>query len=292
VIGLLLLGLAGAAEPDLVADSSVVALEARIAALEDEVATLRAGHGAAFIGGTVVVPAGTRVDEAVGLGGPVDVYGTVSGDVVALGDDIRIHPGGSVEGDAVALGGRVSVDEAAVVAGNRVSFGRRMFGSVANLVDTTAVPLLEGLARRLALILSFAAAGVLVVGMWPGRVNAVVESMRRRPFWHAFSGGVLSVVLFVATLLFTVTVIGIPVAILLASILIVAWGLGFVAVCQSAGDRLPGLQGRGAWPAFLVGTTLLAIVGMFPYVGPVVLVLLALPAAGAALTTRLGADGS
>ena len=104
------------------------------------------------------------------------------------------------------------------------------------------------------------------------------------------AGGLL-VVKVLAIVLFSVTLIGIPVAVVLAMVLSIAWCMGFVAVCQATGDRFPGIQGRGAWPAFLLGTTLMAIVWMFPYVGPVVLTLLALPAAGAALTTRFGGTG-
>ncbi len=266
-------------------------LAARVVALEAEVAAFRDDTTASTVGESVVVQAGTRVEEAVGIGGPVEVFGTVSGDVVSLGDDIYVHPGGSIEGDAVSLGGRVEVDEQASVTGNQVAFGDRVWGSVANVTDLHAVPFLEGIARRLALILSFAAAGVMVVGMWPDRVRTVANRMRERPLWHAFSGSVLTGFLLLAIVLFSVTLIGIPVAVVLAMVLSIAWCMGFVAVCQATGDRFPGIQGRGAWPAFLLGTTLMAIVWMFPYVGPVVLTLLALPAAGAALTTRFGGTG-
>jgi hypothetical protein len=267
----------------------VVSLEQRVLALEAEVRSLREESSQPTIGGRIVVEKDTQVDEAVGLGGPVDVFGTVIGDVVALGHDIRVHPGGEVKGDAVAIGGEIEVSDGGQVWGNRVSMGQPFLGSVAGGAKGSALSFLEGIARRLALIFSFAAAGVLVVGMWPDRVQNVSNRLRERPFWQAFSGAVLTMLLIIATSLFTITVIGLPVALLLAAVLCAAWGLGLVSVCQAAGDRLPGLQGRGAWPAFLVGTTLLAIVGMFPYIGPVVLLFLSLPAAGAALTTRLGA---
>lgn len=58
--------------------------------------------------GDVTVPAGKVVaGNLVVFRGDVDVYGTVTGNVLALLGDVISHDGGLIEGSAVAVGGRV-----------------------------------------------------------------------------------------------------------------------------------------------------------------------------------------
>lgn len=56
----------------------------------------------------VVVPAGTTTTEdVIVVNTPVDVYGTVEGDVIAFFDDVTIRPGARVAGDVYSLTGHV-----------------------------------------------------------------------------------------------------------------------------------------------------------------------------------------
>ena len=58
--------------------------------------------------GHVAVPANERVEGSlVVFRGNADVYGTVTGNVVALLGDVICHDGGLIEGDAVSVGGHV-----------------------------------------------------------------------------------------------------------------------------------------------------------------------------------------
>jgi hypothetical protein len=63
----------------------------------------------ASAGRGLVVPAGAQVDGFVVLRGPVDVYGTVSGDAISVAGDLVVHPGAKVSGDAVSVLGHVRV---------------------------------------------------------------------------------------------------------------------------------------------------------------------------------------
>jgi hypothetical protein len=58
--------------------------------------------------GSFTVPANQRVESSlVVFRGNADVYGTVTGNVVALLGDVVCHDGGSIEGNAVSVGGHV-----------------------------------------------------------------------------------------------------------------------------------------------------------------------------------------
>ena len=64
-----------------------------------------------FTFGDRTIAAKTRVDGPIAVAkGNLDVYGTIDGDVVVLGGNLRIHNGGRVTGDAWAAGGSVIID--------------------------------------------------------------------------------------------------------------------------------------------------------------------------------------
>lgn len=60
-------------------------------------------------GGTVVVEAGETVDSLEAFGGTVVVSGAVTGDVSAVGGDVRVGETGEVRGDLEAAGGSVTI---------------------------------------------------------------------------------------------------------------------------------------------------------------------------------------
>ncbi|MEC8424963.1 MAG: hypothetical protein VX000_14360 [Myxococcota bacterium] len=255
------------------------------------------------VAGPVVVGAGDVVAEAVGLTGPVDVYGRVRGNAVSVGADVRVHPGGRVEGDAVSLGGRIVVSDGGAVLGDRVALGGSPSaesrtaasaviggeGLLTSVTDRAAIlgPLRD-LARRMAVLLSCAAAGVLVVGFWPRQVDRIAGLVSARPAWLTLLGGLFGVALLLGATVLGLTIIGIPLALLLVLVLAGGGLLGFVGLGKAIGDRFSMVRDRGGWLAFLVGAGLLAGVAFLPWVGPAIIALLMMPALGAALSSGFG----
>ncbi|MFC6766720.1 cell shape determination protein CcmA, partial [Natrinema soli] len=68
-----------------------------------------AAQSDARTGGTIVVDEGETVDSLEAFGGSVVVRGTVTGDVSAVGGDVRIENTGQVDGDLEAAGGSVMI---------------------------------------------------------------------------------------------------------------------------------------------------------------------------------------
>ena len=90
-------------------------------------------------------------------------------------------------------------------------------------------------------------------------------------------------------LLFAITILGLPMSFVLFGLLGIAWLLGFVALCQAVGDKLPFEQKpHGRWIAFLVGVLLVGFVGALPFVGWVTIVGISVIGIGAALSTKFG----
>lgn len=265
---------------------------------------------AVTLAGPVVIGADEVVAEAVSLTGPVDVYGRVLGNAVGMGADVRVHPGGRVDGDAVSLGGRIDVRDGGVVSGDRVALGdpddapavsvaaavppdpgiapTAAFISPGAIDHLAMLGQVRDLARRIAVLLSFAAAGVLMVGFWPRQVDEVAALVVARPVWYGFVGGALGALLIAGAALLGLTIIGLPLSLLLVLILAGGGLLGFVSLGKAIGTRFPGVREQGGWLAFLVGAGLLTAVAFLPWVGPAIIALLVLPALGAALASRFG----
>lgn len=266
-------------------------LERRLAELEGQLSTKedpdrpqsRSGRG----GLTIAVD--ELVRDAVGLGGPVDVAGTVEGNAVGLGGDVRVRDGGKVDGHAVSFGGEVVVEPGGTLTGEALELDVEDGATVALAVprpdDWTGT--LRDLARRFALLLGLAAAGTLAVTLWPRQVDEVARRITTRPFWYGIAGAALTTALTLGASVLAITVIGLPVSVLFLFVLALAWLVGVSAVCRVAGERLPGGASRSPLAAYLVGAGLLALISMVPVLGSAVTVLLALPAVGAAVVAGL-----
>ena len=272
-------------------------LEDRLAEAEDRLEQLDHERAAgtstlqSFQGtGAVVVQAGESVSEAVAFGGPLDIHGRVEGSAVSFGGDVRVHNGAFIEGDAVSFGGEVYVDDGAAIEGNQITLGQSAAGS---LLGATAAAdqttWLQALARRLVVLLSFAGAGVMVVGLFPRQVDTVARTIATHPVRSGLLGVLLTGLAAILTIVLAATLIGIPVSLFIAVVVALAWLLGFIGLCQAAGDLLP-LDNRGArrWLAFLLGVFALSFISSLPVVGKLALILMSLICIGAALQTRLG----
>jgi len=277
--------------------SRVSRLEARLAEAEDRMDLMdherAAGpsHMQDFQGtGSVIVEAGESVPEAVAFGGPLDIHGRVEGSAVSFGGDVRVHNGAFIEGDAVSFGGEVIVDDGAAIEGNQITLGQSAAGS---LLGATAASgqtgWLQSLARRLVVLLSFAGAGVMVVGLFPRQVDTVARTISSHPVRSGLLGVLLTGLAAILTVVLAATLIGIPVSLFIAVVVALAWLLGFIGLCQAAGDLIP-LNNRGArrWLAFLLGVFGLSFIGSLPIIGKLALGALSLVCVGAALQTRLG----
>lgn len=271
------------AEPDCAASHQ--RLRERITTLERRLAEMERGRAVTMIEPSPaprlgldrrprVVSRGEVVEQAVGFGVPVDVFGEVSGDAVAVGADVRVHPGARVNGDAVSLGGQV-----------RVLDGGRIGGQPLALTAAAAPPE-RAPTRAIGLGLSAGAAGVLAAGLWPGRVDVAAARVRAAP-WRSAAVGLLAVIagpgLAIALAL---TLVGVPLAVVIFAALAAAVGLGGVAAAAAVGQRLhPALS---PWSAALLGGLLLLTLWQLPYLGVLAVLGIGLAGLGAAVQSRLG----
>ncbi|MGB8657991.1 MAG: polymer-forming cytoskeletal protein [Candidatus Zixiibacteriota bacterium] len=194
------------------------------------------------MGSNVVVEEDERVGgDVVAIGGDVQVKGNVSGNVVAVGGNVEVFPTGVVEGDAVSVGGQVTKHSGATIEGQKVDVG---FGGRLHklpivfplmLTHFTALAFLV----RIFKIVFFLFLGIVVISVVPKHVTKVKEKVRRDFLKSALVGLAGEILALPILIILIITIIGIPVAILVEPLLILAAViLGYTGTCLVIGEKL------------------------------------------------------
>ena len=227
--------------------------------------------------------------EVVGYNAPVEVHGRVVGRAVSFGHDVVVHTGAQVEGDAVSFGGEVIVQPGGRVNGDQISYEGASARSTLQALSEGRASAFKGVARNIVALLTFAGLGMLVVGVFPARVDVVARTVADTPVKLTLIGVLLTTVVAILVTALTFTLVFSPLALALAVVFALGLLLGFVGLCQAAGDTLPLEPTRHRrWLAFLVGVASLAFVGMLPWIGTTALIIVGFTCVGSAFQTRFG----
>lgn len=246
-----------------------------------------------------------EVDESVGdvvsVGGSVIVAGHVTGDAVSVGGSLVVEPSGVVDGDAVVIAGALEVQPGGQVKGDQVSVGVPFFGKNEEEPQSARASewLLPGLAGAFTVFGILGAllrAAVMFIGalmalyLAPRRVEMVRRYLVANPGF-SFGGGLLVYGLGpLLMLVFVLTLIGIPLALLLIVAMLLCAVLGMASLLVWLGERIPYFRGKSPFLSLLVGALILASLSAIPFFGFVLQVVVTVAASGAALLTRLGSQ--
>ncbi|WP_243336880.1 STN domain-containing protein [Anaeromyxobacter soli] len=248
----------------------------------------------AIRGNVRLEPGSTARNVVAVLGGVKLEAGATAREVTAVLGSVELGPGAVVERNATAVGGSVKPDPHATIGGDQTSVSvpglpgiGGMFGS--SLLFGGRESVLWSVGQVLAKFALFFALGLLVVALFPRRVDAVAEAMLASP-WKSILTGLLGLVATpVLALLLVVTIIGIPLVAVLALLVLAAGVLGFTSLAIHVGRSIPLPQQRSAWVLQLaIGTAIVVLVTAVPFLGGLVWIAAALVTFGAALRTRFG----
>jgi hypothetical protein len=249
------------------------------------------------IRGSIKVEAGAEVRDAVAvLGSVVLEPGAMAREVVAVGGDVKLGPGAEIAKDAVSVGGSVERDPSSEVGGETVSVGIPALSGLAGLAGSR---MLFGRAESpvfvvgqvLAKFLVYFALGLLVLALFPRRLDVVSASFTAHPWKSVFTGLLGIVVLPLVLVLLVATIIGIPL-VPVAGLLVVAAGvLGFTALAWYVGRALPLQLQRGTSVLQLaIGTAIVVLITAIPFLGGMAWIAAALLTFGAVLRSRFGSQ--
>ncbi len=281
------------------------------------------GDDRTVTGGSLRIEKAETVHNVSIFGGNLDVFGTVTGNVSVLGGSAHLHDGAHVEGSSNIIGGAVKIDNGVVIDGDvgvlggsvKRAPGAIIHGSVEGLGDDDGedddeaadhVDRHDGAhdkrdardekskhedeAEGVGFSVSAAALlfvfGALFLAFAPHRVERLRTELISRPIRSVFVGLGSFVALSLLVVMLICTVLGIPVAILLAVGAPVVMLLGGCVILTTVGGAL--LQHRSTNPNvhLAAGCALFFLVGLIPVVGDIMRFLLALSGLGIMVATR------
>jgi hypothetical protein len=276
-------------------------------------------------GGSLRIGKDEVVHDVTVMGGNLDVWGVVTGDLSVMGGNVTIHKGARVKGDAAAVGGALTVESGASVDGDvgvlggilRREEGARIGGEIHEGVrrsgrhhhrkhaavapgaphatpaadkPKTGSSKLRQLARDAAGAVNAAALlfvfGAVLLALTPDRMDRLRVQIAARPM-RSFATGVVSLLAGIVLLVaVSVTIIGIPFAIVGFLAAVVATLAGVCSVLETVGCALLGHRTKNPYVHLAAGGVLFLVAGAIPFVGPFVKIAVFLTAMGSVVATR------
>ncbi len=192
--------------------------------------------GAAPSGGLVVPPGVTPPGSVILVRGPVDVYGTVHGDVLTLSGDVVVHPGAHVDGTAASLLGRTTRLDTPAAAG--LGFATSAPGTPPTLAAAFGVPV--------AWFVLLGALGAVVARRADRQLRAVRELVEQHPGRAVGAGIAAQLLVSPALVLLVVALSATLIGVVLVPLAIVVYiaaaaglaTLGFLAMATVLGRAL------------------------------------------------------
>jgi hypothetical protein len=228
--------------------------------------------------GTLVVPAGSTVSDAIIFDGDATIAGDVTDEVIAFNGDVVVT--GGVRGDVVALNGRVTVGPGVTVGGDVVSREVPVIASSATIVgQVRRASRLDVNAGQFAMIGRFLVwiattvssflLGLVLVLFVPRAADATASTAARRVGASIGFGFLMLIGVPIAAVIAMAFIIGIPIGLgVLLALGLIYW-LGYTVGAFALGRRLVSAP-RHRMLAFLAGFGILRLLALIPFVGSVV----------------------
>ncbi len=247
------------------------------------------------IGGSIDLDPGAVVHDAVAVGGSVRAGSgsTIQGDAVAVGGSVELSPGAKVVGDATAVGGSVEQEAGSDVGGDHVSVGLPGLGALLTLatgvIGIGVISPIWLVGSVLAKLIVFLSLGLLLLALWPRRLERLSEELFRIPGRSVLLGALSLMAVPVLTILLVVTLIGIPLVPVEILGIATMSAMGFSALALAVGRRLPFAKGQVVIQLG-IGWVLLVLVFAIPILGTLMLFACWIWVFGAVAATRFGRE--
>jgi len=238
-----------------------------------------------FCLGCSVVSEGTVTRDLVVLGGSADITSVVGRDVFVMGGNLHLGPKATVARDLSVVGGTTTVDPGATVGRDKTAVGFPGGGTFTPSPNFGGPEL--GTIFPGALLVLLAA---LALALFPRQLAVTASLVEARPVASFGLGCVGILGGFALAILLAITVILIPVSLVLAIGILLAWVFGWAAIYLIVGNRLLAAADQKAQPflAVIVGGAAFAVLSLVPLVSIPLGLIGGSIALGAALGSRFG----
>ncbi len=231
-----------------------------------------------------------EVSSVVVIGGSATIEGRVTDAVVAIAGSIYLKPGAVVDGDVVAVGGTVHKEGEVRVGGEQVSLGIPSLGNL----RFGGLPLLGGNWMRFNFsvwrIMAIVFLGWVTYWLFPKHANQVTAAIAADPAKSVLFGLLGYLALIPLSIMFVISLVGIPLVPVLWLAVFAARFLGQVALGLVTGSFLAerlNLQTSEIYQV-LLGLFALGLLVALPVVGGLASLFYGMVGFGAVIWTRFG----
>ena len=230
--------------------------------------TANIARSALLSGGQVIVEG--RIGKGAKIyAGTIHISGQIDGNTRLYGNEIKLLPGAKIIGDlSYASPNALSQDQTAQVSG-KITREKTPEGWQSRATGKSSFPWFH-----LLFILSMLTAGALLYFLFPNAVSGAEEVIKEHPAKSFLVGLALLFTIPPAAILLMITIIGIPVAFILLLLYPLCLLLGYLAAAFFIGRKIstamkqPATLSTGRRILFLLlALVILAIVGMLPFIG-------------------------
>ena len=233
-----------------------------------------------FAGGNRVdISSNTVVNGSVfAAGQTVTIAGTVKGSVKMAGDNMVIKSGAVIEGDLLTYGEKEPIIEE----------GAQVLGKTTHKVREVKEVGRASIGRWVSSVVAWFVAGVLLIYLLPGFARRVTETAVKSSGKSIGLGLLWILLFFPALVLLMVTVVGIPIAIMLAFLTALSCMLAIVYATVTVGvwaiNKISKSENMDIkWQHVLLGVVIYKLLGLVPLVGWLLVLAVTLLALGALL---------
>ncbi len=218
--------------------------------------------------------------KIVAAGGNIDLRGNAKNIVIA-GENVNIHSSALITRDAIIAGGRVN--NAGRINGNLTVRAENFQNTgSAGSIDFRKSEFSEFSQRfqqliktvQILITLGFLILGIIFIKLFPSQFFKVEEEVRKSTMLKAVVGFVSIIISGIVIMLVAVTVIGLPVAALMAMLFIIALMLSNLFVSFSIGKKILyilKLKTGEIW-TFIIGFIILSLLLRIPYIGGLIMI--------------------
>ena len=232
---------------------------------------------------------GTVNGAAVSIFGDLDISGTVLSDAVSVFGKIILRDGAKVDGDIVSVLGTVQRSGQVFTSGDVISLGPDGgFWDIFNQFPSNFIGMrINAWFSRILISILFTV--ILIYFILPNleRIYGVVEA---DPVKMGLNGIFVIIGLSLVCLILMITILGIPVALILVLIGLIANLVGSVALYLLIGRRVGSQLNieTNPYTAGIIGATLISLAAMLPVAGGLIKLILSILGIGGVLATRFG----
>lgn len=222
-----------------------------------------------FNGNKTILPANERVDNVIVIGHDMDIKGKVDISAIVINGNLKISKTAKINGIVLVVNGSVNQEPGSYVKENILAF---------KFTDETLNHLLIGAALLLGnwlfhfifsilLVLFSVLIGVFI----KDKGEHSIDRLRRQAGKLTLTGAIASFVLLGIILLLIISVIGIPIAIILAFPPMIFFLIGLSILSRIIGEKLISKLNPSNWVTSLTGSFVLVSIFNFPFFGWIML---------------------